>query len=258
MQNKKNKTKNKRISLTTLSADRQDSPAYNLTSLRGFSLIELIIVVAIMMVVTSATLFRQAKFSSDILITNMAYEIALSVRQAAVFGLSSRANSEIAYRTGYGVHFGPIPEDGLEADEAFRSFIEVSGTEISTIVQDNDVIFDYFYNFEEDVSDETNELTQGQKIKRYCARVSSSSSWVCGDPDGQVEMSIVYVKPNPEAHITMGADGVRTADIYNEAIIVVESALGDKCRTVFVSVSGQISVEPVDPDDVPGCARGTE
>jgi prepilin-type N-terminal cleavage/methylation domain-containing protein len=218
---------------------------------RGFSLIELIITVSIMLIVTSAVLFRQAKFSSDILITNMAYEVALSVREAAVLGLSSRQDSS-GYRVGYGVHFEPASESGGSPD-SFINFVDVSNALVTDTVSDNDNVFDYFYTPNTaDVVDKVINLTQGQRIKEYGARSSSNSAWNCGPSNGQT-LNIAYVRPNPEAHITMGTNSTKNSDIYSEAKIIVESGLGDKCRTVSVSVSGQISVDPIDPNNPVGC-----
>ncbi len=227
----------------------------------GFSLIELIITVSIMLIVTSAVLFRQAKFSSDVLITDMAYEVALSIRDAAVSGLSSKASSTIPYKTGYGVHFEPAPDGG--SPNSFINFIDVSEVPILESVSDESNIFDYYYTTQDDVNqtggvdviDKVIELTQGQTIKQYCAR--GDGGWICGPDSSKHVLNIVYVRPNPDAHITMGTkaggpDGVKT---YSEAKIVVQSGLGDKCRTVSVSVSGQISVDPIDPEDTTGgCA----
>lgn len=234
---------------------------HKLKTVFGFSLIELIITVSIMMIVTSAVLFRQTKFSSDILITDMAYEVALSVRDAAVSGLSSKASSTILYKTGYGVHFEPAEDGG--APNSFINFIDVSEVPILDTVEDDQSIFDFYYTSSSDTNqtggidsiDKVVELTQGQTIKQYCAK--SGGTWTCGpDSSGHV-LNIVYVRPNPDAHITMGTksggpDGVKT---YSEAKIVVQSGLGDKCRTISVSASGQISVDPVDPADTTGgCA----
>ncbi|MES2409308.1 MAG: type II secretion system protein [Patescibacteria group bacterium] len=232
---------------------------------RGFSLIELIIVVAIMLVVTSAVLFRQSKFSSDILITNMAYEVALSIKDASVSGLSSRASSTImstdepgvVSRIGYGIHIEPNP-DGGGSPNSFINFVDVSGVSINTVVDDDSNIFNYFYTSTNDAVDKTTEMTQGQHIGKYCARINSGTPWNCFPDNPNQELNIVFVRPNPEAHITMGTHNSGDGNVYSEAKIIVESGLGDKCRTVSVSASGQISVDPLDPADPSGCSGGIE
>lgn len=222
----------------------------NLKANFGFSLIELIIVVAIMMVVTSAVLFRQSKFSSDILITNMAYEVALSVRDAAVSGLSSRASSTISTRAGYGVHFAPDP-GGRSRVTKFINFVDVSDVESSAVDVPSTSIFDYYYSEADgDIVDKTVELTQGQSIREYCAK-SSNGQIDCG-PVGDMELNIVYARPDPDAHITTGVGTSMNTNQYSEAKILVESGLGDKCRTVSISASGLVSVDAIKPGSLSG------
>ncbi|MES2223362.1 MAG: type II secretion system protein [Patescibacteria group bacterium] len=219
---------------------------------KGFSLIELLIVVTIMIMVTSAVLFRQSKFSSDILITNMAYEVALSIREASVYGLSSKQDGSNE-RVGYGVHFESAA--GASSPDSFTNFIDVSGVSIHDAVADDQNIFDYYFTSSDRV-DKVVQMSQGQHISKYCGRVNSESSWNCFPDNTDQELNIVFVRPNPEAHITMGTHNSGDGEAYSEAKIVVESGLGDKCRTVSVSVSGQVSVDPINPEDTTGGCNG--
>src|SRR3989344_3072415 len=68
----------------------------------GFTLIELLVVTAIITVVTSIALVGQSSFNRSVLLTDAAYILATSVRQAQSFGLSSREFGGKA-NTGYGV-----------------------------------------------------------------------------------------------------------------------------------------------------------
>lgn len=240
-------------------------------SQRGLSFIELIVVVAIMGLISTIVLFRQAKFSSDILITNMAYQIALSIRQAEVYGLSSKkvdTGSLITnFRSGYGVLFTPVLSRGIESDDNASAFAFFADTPInSSIDAGEDAVFNYVYNPGSDVLLEPYpiRLTQGQRIRGYCGRVTSTADWRCWSyADAALDsshkvLSVTFVKPNPEAHITMGTAStcgeesygcesfLYDNDAYDSAKIIVESTLGDKCRTISVANSGEISVDPVD------------
>jgi len=235
------------IKSKNINGSRKPEPeSFNLTYIRGFSLIELIIVVAIMMVITSAVLFRQSKFSSDILITNMAYEVALSIREAAVFGLSSKY-TDSDYRVGYGIHFGP---DGASSpSEGFVTFIDKSLNPITDISPGDDAEFNYAFDHDFDDVLSTVQMTQGQTIYDFCAS-DGVDSWDCSGDYSYLD--IVFVKPNPEAHITMGESGDPNGKTYSQAKITVVSSLGDKCRTVTVSASGQIAVDPVNTESLSG------
>ena len=86
---------------------------------RGFTLIEMLVVLAIIVTVTTIALSSQSAFNKTLILANTAYDIALTLRSAENFGIGSRA----LYRTanaGYGVHFqrGTLGSFILFADTA--------------------------------------------------------------------------------------------------------------------------------------------
>ena len=221
---------------------------------QGFSLIELLVAVSIITIISAIALFNQAKFSSDILITNMAYELALTIRQAEVFGISSKGTSVESvisseqYRVGYGVHFTTAEPGSL------HTFLDKPRGPASAPGQD--VEFDFQYDANTDPLMTTIDLTQGEKIRRFCVR-DMASAWHCSDEGSASTLDIVFVKPNPDAFLSFYhtteqschyTDNVPSC-IYDQAKIVIESGLGDKCRTVRVWITGQISVDPIDSSD---------
>ncbi len=226
---------------------------------KGFSIIELIVVVAIMLVVTSVTLLRQSKFSSDILITNMAYAIGLDIREAGVLGTSSRQSDYVTtvgsgnsdedqYRVGYGVHFS-MNADGNDTN-TYVKFVDLPDP--STVAAGVNADFNYYYdNGSDPVNGGLVTMSQG-RILRFCGQ--GDAGWDCvsdasNDPN---TLDIVFVKPNPDAHITMGGSGGRNGRTYSSAIVVVQSALGDKCRTIRVYASGQVAIDTIDPEATNG------
>ncbi|MFA6050814.1 MAG: type II secretion system protein [Candidatus Paceibacterota bacterium] len=233
----------------------------------GLSFIELIVVVAIMGIISTIVLFRQARFSSDILITDMAYQIALAIRQAEVYGISSKqadtGSALTAFKAGYGVLFSPLLSQGTLSENGASAFALYIDTPLySSLTPGTNAEFNYVYNPGVDVLLDPYpvRLTQGQKIREYCGRLTSTGAWQCwsyADPillSTNKVLTITFVKPNPEAHIRMGtsegSDGYTYSnDSYDKAKIVVESSLGDKCRSISVSFSGEISVDPVIQDD---------
>ena len=57
----------------------------------GFTLIELLVSIAIFIIITSVAVWNNSQFNSTILLTDLGYEIALSVRQAQVYGITVKA-----------------------------------------------------------------------------------------------------------------------------------------------------------------------
>lgn len=48
---------------------------------KGFSLLELLVVISIFTIITTIALFNQGQLNSNVLLTNLAYDVALTVRE---------------------------------------------------------------------------------------------------------------------------------------------------------------------------------
>ena len=85
---------------------------------RGFTVVELLVVVSIMVIMTTIVLFNYNKFNDSMLISNLAYDVSLTIRQAQTYGVAvlelpgSNSGSQIApishhayFAFPYGVHF---------------------------------------------------------------------------------------------------------------------------------------------------------
>lgn len=142
---------------------------------KGFSLIELIVVVAIITLLTSATLFSHSRFSGGVTLESLAYEIALTVRQAQFFGINVR-NVGGVFDAGYGVYFDKNNP---------TSFILFADT--------ND---DRFYSGPSEII-EVYTITRGNQIKYLC--VDSE----CVNPEVSIVegLQITFVRPEPDAVI---------------------------------------------------------
>ena len=70
---------------------------------RGFSLLELLVVLGIITVITAITITSQSAFNKTLVLANTAYDFALTVRYAQTYGIGSRAAGTLS-NTGYGIH----------------------------------------------------------------------------------------------------------------------------------------------------------
>ncbi len=187
----------------------------------GFTLIELIVVSAIIIVITTFILFQQSKFNSSTLLRSLAYSIALSVRQAQVYGTSVRESSlgSNIFSAGYGIH---IPSAGVSSADTYYIFSDLDG------------------NGKYDVGEELPlfKLGKGYMINNICGVIGTSCTTVS-------KLTIFFRRPNPEAFIS---DNV-ASDMYPAAFIQVKSTGNSDTRSVKISNTGQISV--CQPNRVP-------
>lgn len=78
----------------------------------GFTLVEMLVVLAIMGVVLAVTITGQRSFDGSIVLSNTAYDIALSIRQAQTYGVSGRIAQGTSSATyGYGIDVQSLPTD---------------------------------------------------------------------------------------------------------------------------------------------------
>ena len=78
---------------------------------KGFSLPELIIVIGIFIIISTIAMFNQGKLSSSVLLTNMAYEVGLAIREAQTYGIGVRSEDAGTNFTGqYGAYFDTSTE----------------------------------------------------------------------------------------------------------------------------------------------------
>lgn len=190
---------------------------------KGFSLIELVVVIAILTAITSIVLFNQSIFSSNVVLQNLAYEIALTVRQAQFFGINVRETSlgGGTFESGYGVFFD------VNTPNSFIFFADI----------DNDNIFD---NPQEII--EVYNMTQNNYIKYLCVDA------FCTNPPtpGVNELNIVFHRPDPNAVIktdTSSVCGSGVDDTCETAKVYIGSPRDDiSNKIIIINSVGQISI----------------
>lgn len=194
---------------------------------KGFSLIELIVVIGIFGIILSIALFNQSKLNNNILLTNLAYEIALLVRETQSYGIGVRAvDAAQGYEGGYGISFDPRTP--------------------GQIVQFNDKNNNQRVDAGEISSTYTIQNQRGNSIVAQCI------GNLVGECIGNITLiNILFKRPNPEANFLKGSVSNGTLNINENtdtnlsgpAYIVVKTPSGDNCRVVVVEQTGQIRVE---------------
>lgn len=183
----------------------------------GFSLVELIASIAIFLVITTVILAGHSQFSRSILIENLAYDIALSIRKAQVFGLSVRefGVGGVEFDVGYGVHFD------LESDNTYIFFADRNRNEKY-----------------DDSSEIVEVLTLGRRntVSEFCGILSNGTP-KCSLLGDILYLDIIFERPNPDAIIKSNI-----VEEYASAKITVLSPAGIQW-SVNIVTTGQISIQ---------------
>lgn len=183
----------------------------------GFTLVELMVVASIFAVISSIVLFQNARFNNVVILENLAYDVALSVREAQVYGLSVRQDlGSGSFDFAYGIHVG------ASAPSNYVLFIDAN---------END-------RFDAPAETlQTFTLRKGFVIGRYCADNGGTPKCSDTSADEMEGLSVVYRRPDPEGLIRTD-----TGVSYSRAEIVLQAPNGNE-RSVVIYTSGQISVE---------------
>lgn len=187
-------------------------------TIHAFTLIELMVVVAIFLVITGIILANNSRFNSSVLLDSLAYDIALSIREAQVYGLSVQTfNSN--FQVGYGVDFS------ASSPNSYILFADVN--ENNHYDPGTDTVLD------------TYAVGVGHFIKSFCGTYANSTTQCSTDSSGPItQLDIVFLRPEPDANMSSSL----SSGYYSSVQIVVGSLTGGETRTITIQSTGQISV----------------
>jgi len=192
----------------------------------GFSLVELMISITIMVIVIAIVSTSQGAFNGAVLLRGQVYEAALQIREVQLNAVGAvRAGEELS--SVHGVHFDSSPS----TDNQYKVFKDTPKPGPG----DNG-----FYDSGEEYGQ------QSFLDSRFEVREIRTMGSL---PQEVEKLSIIFVRPNFDARFVIGPD--------NEAIVprveidisrrgITTSGPGD-VRTLEVTSTGQIAVKPIIP-----------
>ena len=199
----------------------------------GFTLIELLVVLGIFALIMGIALFNQAGLNSNILLTNLAYETALAVREAQTYGIGVRAaasSTAIAnFDKGYGAYFDT---------STGQNQIVVFGDSNSNNSYDGPSELESLYQVQNQRGNKIQYICVGTESAPPTSPCNAGSSLSSGS-----KLSIIFKRPNPESNFYKTDAGGNTVKVIGPATIVVNTADNSNCRAIIVEVTGQIRVE---------------
>jgi hypothetical protein len=187
---------------------------------KGFTLVELLVSVGIFILMTTLLVAKYGNFDQSVLLTNLAYDVAITVRTAQTYGLSVRASTSDSplFNAGYGVHF----VSGSQSNEEARKLIFFVDSDPESLYSGTHEDIDTYY------------IKRGAYISEACAGNDADS---CVDVDNVLD--ITFKRPDPNAQICIGSGGLCGQKYARITITGTEGST----RTVVVQENGQISVK---------------
>jgi prepilin-type N-terminal cleavage/methylation domain-containing protein len=197
----------------------------------GFSMIEMLTVLAIFGIISAVVLFNHGKFTSETILTNMAYEMALTIREAQIYGVSVRAEeiNTPDFDQPFGVYIPPIPLDSDTLIDEYMLFTD----------QNSNNKFDSPSCDTPGVGECVNPYSLQRNIFISATSMQAGNSPSCISGHSNNGMYILFRRPNPEPIITTNGNGEPN---FTHAQITIESRDGAK-RYVVIANNGQISVQ---------------
>ncbi|MEI7513117.1 MAG: type II secretion system protein [bacterium] len=187
----------------------------------GFSLIELMVVIGIFAIISGVVIFDYGKFSSNLVVTNLAYEAALAVRQAQVYGISVKQTlTDSNFNASYGVWFDKSDSQN------FYLFAD----------KNNNNKYDSDSEREESFG-----MNGSNNISRFC--VTDSEGVKCSNDSSIDSISIIFKRPEPNAKIYAYSGETPVVNLGSKAEIMFTSGRGDKEARMTVTNTGQISID---------------
>lgn len=204
---------------------------------RGFSLIELLVTATIITLIALVIFSGQSQFSSTVLLSSTAYDIALTIRDAQTYGLGTRSQLGVA-NAGYGIDLKrgitnsyvlfadsdpapaaglchPLPINGAAAPNAYPG---------NCIYTANDALV------------ATYKLGSGMKISDFCVY---NGAWSCATSHGLTltQLDLVFSRPNGTAYIS--TNGTTYSAANTQACLTVTSPTNTS-KYISINSVGQI------------------
>ncbi|MCR4284011.1 MAG: type II secretion system GspH family protein [Parcubacteria group bacterium] len=182
---------------------------------QGFTLIELIVSVGIMVMVTTVILANYTTFNKKIKLEGVTQEIVSIIREAQAYGISNKIISGPGSSVAYGVHFDMALPDTV------------------IIFSDSNADNNYTVGEEEEIF----KVQSSDRIKQICINQKITSPFACPGAGSVNTADVIYKRSSIYANIN-------DDDAISDTMILFRSA-GETANGVKVIVwkSGQVSVE---------------
>src|SRR3989344_303878 len=165
---------------------------------RGFTLIELLVSIFIIGVIASVTFYNHREFTDSLEITNLAYAMALSIREAQISGTAVKGISD-DFESAYGIHFNINDDD-------HPTF---PGLNTAYILYGDDPAVQYYPGWDTcgDLDDNPEciqkiDIGRGNIVNGICARKDGGVLECSTDQNAKlVGVDLTFLRPKLDTHI---------------------------------------------------------
>jgi prepilin-type N-terminal cleavage/methylation domain-containing protein len=194
---------------------------------RGFTLVELLVTMTILMVITAIAVTGQSTFNQSQLLTDTSYTVALSAREAQTLGLSSRKFAGVQ-NGGYGLHFtNGTPTKYI----VFADISSVAATPawcpVGATHPEEQKAGNCLFDSSGGETFQTYDLTRGFTISDFCGRPIGGGALQCSSTNALLALDVTYLG---------------TPVQFSCAQVYIQSPTGGVTQTVRMSSLGEVSV----------------
>jgi prepilin-type N-terminal cleavage/methylation domain-containing protein len=181
---------------------------------RGFTLVELIVVMAIATIIMTALVVQQSQWNDSLVVSTQAYELVLMIRQAQIYSLGVREDTAGTESDKFNIGYGVYNEIYTSGD----------GQPIETKI-----------------------FTRGVTIDRICGIHQGNSNPACSPWRQLSKIDISFFRPEPKANLSFIDDNNHTVNPLDPPVTIYLKSPGGKQYEISIEISGEISVTPVTP-----------
>jgi prepilin-type N-terminal cleavage/methylation domain-containing protein len=208
---------------------------------RGFTLVEMVVVLAIIAIITVIAVTGQSTFNRTLLLTDTVYSVAFSAREAQSFGLGSRNYGNVT-NPGYGLHFSSATPN------TYTLFADTSNLlpaptnppcPMGTVGRPDEKHGNCRFEAQDGtVSAYT--FSRGFKIQRFCGK-AGLTRYCSTDAAPLTTLDTVFTRPNTSATISGLVNGVSLTS-FTCAEVTISDATGQASTTIRISQLGEVAI----------------